>query len=152
MLPTYGNTAVKNRLVFYGFLFSKPEIGFRLFLDMVYYKSNNTGRQDAMMGTHRPQIPAGKVTVHVFAAIANEKEPSMITISTCMIVKNEERVLARCLDCVKIPGLLTGLKKSQPPIPSTFLTSRGTTISLPHGIFRFPKRQRNTSIPLMRTK
>lgn len=25
----------------------------------------------------------------------------MITISTCMIVKNEERVLARCLDCVK---------------------------------------------------
>lgn len=54
-----------------------------------------------MLGTHRPQIPAGKVTVHVFAAIANEKEPSMITISTCMIVKNEERVLARCLDCVK---------------------------------------------------
>lgn len=25
----------------------------------------------------------------------------MITISTCMIVKNEERLLARCLDCVK---------------------------------------------------
>lgn len=26
----------------------------------------------------------------------------MITISTCMIVKNEERLLARCLDCVKV--------------------------------------------------
>ena len=25
----------------------------------------------------------------------------MITISTCMIVKNEEAILARCLDCVQ---------------------------------------------------
>ncbi|MDE5863328.1 MAG: glycosyltransferase family 2 protein, partial [Lachnospiraceae bacterium] len=26
----------------------------------------------------------------------------MITISTCMIVKNEERLLARCLECVRV--------------------------------------------------
>jgi cellulose synthase/poly-beta-1,6-N-acetylglucosamine synthase-like glycosyltransferase len=31
--------------------------------------------------------------------LINMKAP--ITISVCMIVKNEEQVLARCLDCVK---------------------------------------------------
>ena len=72
----------------------------------------------------------------------------MATISLCLIVKNEETVLARCLESVQ--GLFDETiiveiprKKSQPDTLASSTPSRGTLILLLLEIFPFPKQHKN---------
>ena len=64
----------------------------------------------------------------------------MATISLCMIVKNEEETLARCLNSIYdlvdeiiigTPALPTGLWKLQPGSPKKYTDIPGTTILPP---------------------
>ena len=83
----------------------------------------------------------------------------MITISLCMIVKNEEEVLERCLNSLK--GLMdeiiivdTGSTDSTKlhDIRTKSMISHGAMILLRPGIFRFPRLRRNTYMHLMQTR
>ena len=85
----------------------------------------------------------------------------MITISLCMIVKNEERVLKRCLDSVKDlvdeiiivdTGSTDATDGLQPDTPIGFMISHGTMTSVRREILHFPKLRRNIFIPQMRMR
>ena len=83
----------------------------------------------------------------------------MITISLCMIVKNEERILKRCLDSVRdlVDEIIivdprmpqSGL---QPDTPIKYMISHGTMISVRREILHFPKLRRNIFTPQMRMR
>ena len=85
----------------------------------------------------------------------------MITISLCMIVKNEERILARCLDSVKdlvdeIIIVDTGSADATRRIAQTY-TDRvydlhGSMISVQRGILLFPRQLVSIFIPQMRMR
>ena len=83
----------------------------------------------------------------------------MITISLCMIVKNEERILARCLDSVKdlvdeIIIVDTGSADATRRIAQTY-TDRVydfTMISAQRGILLFPRQLVSIFIPQMRMR
>ena len=74
----------------------------------------------------------------------------MATISLCMIVKNEEAVLARCLDSVR--DLVDEIIIEDTVIPVRSMISPGRVIFPPHGIFLFPRLIWTISTPPMRTK
>lgn len=85
----------------------------------------------------------------------------MPTISLCMIVKNEEAVLERCLDSIadlmdEIIIVDTGSTDRTKEIASKyttkFTTINGRTISLPHAIFLFLKRAWNIFMRRMQMK
>lgn len=72
-----------------------------------------------------------------------------VTISLCMIVKNEEKTLARCLNSVKgiadeiivvDTGSADGTKRAAAALPAKYSTSRGATIFPPRGTFPLKKR------------
>lgn len=79
----------------------------------------------------------------------------MITVSLCMIVKNEEDILAHCLDSLKglmdeiiivDTGRLTVQKRSQQIILTKYMIFHGARILRLPGIFLFPKLQKNIFI------
>ena len=78
----------------------------------------------------------------------------MITISLCMIVKNEEEVLERCLNSLK--GLMDEIiivdTGSTDGIRTKSMISHGVTILPRPEIFRFPRLRRNTYMHLMPTR
>ena len=84
----------------------------------------------------------------------------MITISLCMIVKNEERILARCLDSVKdlvdeIVIVDTGSADATRRIGHTRIGSmilHGSMISVQRGILLFPRQLVSIFIPQMRMR
>ena len=72
-----------------------------------------------------------------------------MTFSLCMIVRNEERTLKRCLDSVAgvfdeivivDTGRQTAQRSLQRLIPTRCMTLRGVTTFPPHVISRFQKR------------
>lgn len=85
----------------------------------------------------------------------------MATISLCMIVKNEEAVLARCLDSIAdlmdeiimwIPVPRTTQRRSLQNIPVRSMILNGRAIFPRQEIFHFPRQIWITSIPPMRTR
>ena len=80
----------------------------------------------------------------------------MATISLCMIVKNEEAVLARCLDSIAdlmdeiIPQTTQRRLLQNTPVRSMILNGRA--IFPRQEIFHFPRQIWITSIPPMRTR
>lgn len=85
----------------------------------------------------------------------------MITISLCMIVKNEERILARCLDSVKDlvdeiiivdTGSADATKRIAAEYTDKIYDLPGSMISAQQGISPFPRRRRNIYIQRMRMR
>lgn len=85
----------------------------------------------------------------------------MITISLCMIVKNEERILARCLDSVKdlvdeIVIVDTGSADATRRIAQTYtigsMILHGSMISVQREILLFPRQLVSIFIPQMRMR
>lgn len=85
----------------------------------------------------------------------------MITISLCMIVKNEERILKRCLDSVRDlvdeiiivdTGSTDATKWIAAGYTDKYMISHGTMISVRREILHFPKLRRNIFTPQMRMR
>ena len=70
---------------------------------------------------------------------------TMITVSLCMIVKNEEDILARCLDSLK--GLM-----DEKIILTKYMIFHGAMILRLPGTFLFPRLQKNIFMHLMLTR
>lgn len=85
----------------------------------------------------------------------------MITISLCMIVKNEEKVLARCLDSIadlmdEIIIVDTGSSDNTKEIakntPIKFMILHGSMTFRRHVIILFPRRQKSIFMWQMQMK
>ena len=85
----------------------------------------------------------------------------MITISLCMIVKNEERILARCLDSVKDlvdeivivdTGSADATDGSHRHTRIGSMILHGSMISVQRGILLFPRQLVSIFIPQMRMR
>ena len=78
----------------------------------------------------------------------------MITISLCMIVKNEEKVLARCLDTIAdlVDEIIIVDTGSSDRTPGCFTILSGRMISAPRETLLFPRPRRNISIQRTRMR